>query len=398
MSHQEILTILIVGGPGDEELLRKNLLSIQNRNDWNDYVVHVLDNGLSHGHDPIRLEFPNVQVHHGCPHDPKKPNACRGSYQHAGALNQFLVNHEILTPYLLILDPDFFILRENWIRTVTSHMSQKGLAFWGAPWHPKWYSKHRYFPCVHCFFFFTWQVDCQRLDFTPDLIERGQKADRKNGIPLVESAANLEKIASRSIVPKRWVPVFFAIIREVLDALRNIYVEAKQPIPITLLIARKGVWFIGKIQGKLRAFLSLGASLTLNRRIIGSANDTGWLIERKYCNSSISSETLVPYVNLKKDFSKPQYLNSWWGPVIEGMVPERWSYLPKRRNYFTTKGFGDHGLPDLGDLGWEEFMWENSPFGFHMRRYNKVKRNLQEESLMLVEILKLNLTEVSRAG
>lgn len=404
MSDSKHLTIVIVAGPGDEELIRKNLLHIEQENPGNEYFAHVIDNGRFHGYPPISFDFPNVAVHLGFPPDPTKPNACRGSYQHAAAVNQFLRDNEITTPYLLILDPDFYIVRNQWIADVTNHMSKRGLAFFGAPWHPKWYSKYRYFPCVHCMFIDARQIDCRHLDYTPDLIERGEKADKRavSGQPCKSQFT--EAYDHAPIVPRKWFPIFLEITREALHTLHDIYAEAGQPIPRTLKVTIRTTQravklklelqafahILVKLKRKLRVLTKSIISLLINRRYIGCSNDTGYLVAKRYALMQRSAtETLTPNVILARDFTKPHYLTTRWGKMIERVIPDRWSYIPKLQGYFTNMGFKSHGLPDLAPLGWEEFMWRGSPFGFHMRRYNKVKRNFHEEELCLTQVLKI---------
>ena len=390
MNSEMRLTIVTVAGPGDEELIRKNFQHIAQKNAGVSYDLHVLDNGCFHGHPAISFEMPNVTVHRGQPLDPHKPNACRGSYQHSAALNQFLRDHTVHTPYLLILDPDFFIVRSNWIADVISHMSSRGLAFFGATWHPKWYSKYRYFPCVHCMFIDARKIDCRELDFTPDLVERGAKADMQKGMALpVNKTHQSQSVGVENIVPRQWLPIFLEIVRGALRTLCNAYAEAKQPIPKMLKATMRTMQFADKVKEKLHSTAVIVESMTINRRIIGSAHDTGYLVERQNAGRQHRIETLLPSVRLSKDFTRPRFLTTRWGKRIEALVPDRWSYIPKLQGYFTNMDFKSYGLPDLAPLGWEEWMWRDSLFGFHMRRYNKVKRNFYEEELLLAQVLKI---------
>ncbi len=69
--------------------------------------------------------------------------------------------------FLLVLDPDFYIVRQNWIREVLDHMRQNNLAFFGSIWHPRYYTKYRYFPTTHCFFVDLEKVPAGELNFMP---------------------------------------------------------------------------------------------------------------------------------------------------------------------------------------------------------------------------------------
>ena len=72
------------------------------------------------------------------------------------------------TRYVLFCDPDFYIVKVGWASEVLGHMKAMGLAVFGAPWHPRWVYKNRYFPCVHCMFVDLEKVPLDRLDFEPD--------------------------------------------------------------------------------------------------------------------------------------------------------------------------------------------------------------------------------------
>lgn len=88
------------------------------------------------------------------------------SYHHAAAMNKTL--REVESRFLLVLDPDFYIVRPNWVTEVTAYMADRGLSFLGAPWHPSRFTKWRYFPCVHCMFVDLERVQRETLDFLPD--------------------------------------------------------------------------------------------------------------------------------------------------------------------------------------------------------------------------------------
>ncbi|WP_299614808.1 hypothetical protein [Pelagibius sp.] len=87
------------------------------------------------------------------------------NFQHAVALHGCFGRVE--TRFALILDPDFYIVRPNWVSTVIQYMDRQELGFLGVPWHPRLASKYRYFPAVHCFFIDTERVALGDLDFRP---------------------------------------------------------------------------------------------------------------------------------------------------------------------------------------------------------------------------------------
>jgi hypothetical protein len=51
--------------------------------------------------------------------------------------------------------------------------------------------------------------------------------------------------------------------------------------------------------------------------------------------------------------------------AIYRFIPESLSNYPLRRNYTINHFFREFNLPDINNMGWEEYFWQNSPFGFH---------------------------------
>jgi hypothetical protein len=73
----------------------------------------------------------------------------------------------IRTRYVLFVDADFFVLRTGWYSDVVGRMRDRGLAFFGAPYHPRTPAKLRYFPCAVAVCIDTEQVDAAALDWRP---------------------------------------------------------------------------------------------------------------------------------------------------------------------------------------------------------------------------------------
>jgi hypothetical protein len=112
------------------------------------------------------------------------------SYHHAAAMNKTL--QQVRTRFLLVLDPDFFIVRHNWIVDVIEHMITNSLSFFGAPWHPSTFKKWRYFPCVHCMFIDLERVPRGTLDFLPDFpTVPGYKLGRKDHSGMLDRAGRI---------------------------------------------------------------------------------------------------------------------------------------------------------------------------------------------------------------
>lgn len=117
-----------------------------------------------------------------------------GSFHHAMAINKQLAG--IKSKFVLILDSDFYILRPNWIHEILAYMQEHNLAFLGSTWHPKYYSKYRYFPSVHCFFVDLDKVSADKLDFRPDPEPKHKGKSKKIRLPWVAERA-LQAVSMR---------------------------------------------------------------------------------------------------------------------------------------------------------------------------------------------------------
>jgi glycosyltransferase involved in cell wall biosynthesis len=91
-----------------------------------------------------------------------------GTFHHAKALN--IAYSYAKTDHILILDPDCFILRPNWIEDTIYFMEANEVAFMGTPYHPRRFVNYRYFPTVICMFINRYQLERQNYfycDFSP---------------------------------------------------------------------------------------------------------------------------------------------------------------------------------------------------------------------------------------
>ena len=132
----EDITIVTVAGPGDEPYIRANIALMQRMNGGQLPPVFVLDNGKTSPSANGICGALDAIVIDGVPQDTTLPANYRASYQHSGALNHFLSSQKITTRYLLIIDPDFYIVAPDWLRDIPHEMVKHGWAFFGAPWHP----------------------------------------------------------------------------------------------------------------------------------------------------------------------------------------------------------------------------------------------------------------------
>jgi len=250
------------------------------------------------------------------PGDGPNRSSTGGSIHHASGINKSI--EPIKTRFALILDNDFYLLKPNWVNDIISHMKQYELSFFGVPWHPKWYTKYRYFPCVHCLFVDQDKIPLKAISFNP---ENDRRITHFAGV-------------------KNSIPSYLARV----------------------------------IQSKLIQVLTLR-----DRKSIGSSHDTGQAIYRLYGRDrSIRSETVVPVYHPKSDFQGPGYAPLMINRLFEIMLPDNWCFTPKAPGYFTETGFSELGYVDVNSKLWEEFIWRGQPFGFHIRGHQKKERGSNE--------------------
>lgn len=247
------------------------------------------------------------------------------NYHHGAAMNIALKH--VKTRFVLILDPDFFIIKKNWVSEVISFMLAEDLGLFGAPWHPRWYGKYRYFPCAHCLFIDLDKMKIPDLDFIPRdcRVLSGQKS------------------------PGGRVPSF--------------------------------------VKAVLRPALSFFYWLIFNRFNIGKECDTGYNLWKKSRDRNIKSSCLTPVFRPLRDFLGPSYLVSSLALAVEKLLPERLCYVPKKSGSYSRTGFKERGYPDVSSMEWEEFLWRNDVFGFHLRGYPKKDRDIEKERIFLLNTL-----------
>lgn len=231
------------------------------------------------------------------------------SLHHAAALHKGLATITEQAPgnrWLLVLDPDFFILRPNALAELSTYMAQRHLALLGAPWHPRHYEKWRGFPCMHCVLIDRTIVDITTLDATPDLSESKTSQHQ---------AAHQRKLARA---------------------------------PVCLKLANH-LW-----QGQLLA----------QRGHIEEARDTGWPLVAQFAPYPHLVETLTP-VFAKHQWRINKKSQAWkWDPLF----PPDWRFRPPANSYSTEPFTMDPslGLPEP-QKSWEQWRWQGAPFGVHIR-------------------------------
>lgn len=167
MKEQHIsngLTICMVyHSPEARALLDMNIAFTARMNPGSDIRWLVADNSPNAPHE-TRTEG-SMTIIKGAPVPVDAPLPL--SYHHAAGINLLLPF--ISTRYALIMDIDFFLVGARWEKAILSHMQEKDIAFFGAPYHPRHRRKYRYFPSVHCIFIDGGQITLSNLDFSPDV-------------------------------------------------------------------------------------------------------------------------------------------------------------------------------------------------------------------------------------
>ena len=137
--------------------------------------------------------------------------------------------NKILTNYLLVLDPDFFILKNDWIKNITEFMETDDIDFFGSPWHPKWYTKYRDFPCVHCLFMNMNRVKQESLDFIPNLINKTSLKKLKN------KSKNIQKDIPKELQIYKWHQILLHMFIYSIKRLINKYEQYSVKVPKNLI-------------------------------------------------------------------------------------------------------------------------------------------------------------------
>jgi hypothetical protein len=284
----------------------------------------------------------NFQIIPGVETPDINPPILRGSYHHGRAMNKG--KNYIKSRFALVLDPDFFIVKKYWIREVLAYMVKNNLSFFGVPWHPRHWRKYRYFPSVHCLFIDLSKIALNTLDFCPDHLNTPPKTFKPRF--WIEY--------QRLFTQKNWLHRSYWLLRQPWQAIRE---DVEQ------------------------------------RQYIGSSRDTGYFLNQKYgLDKSIKTETIPPVFHPGIDEFTPAVITGLQtNRLVEFFMPDKNSYIPKNPGYYSQKGFRDFGHTDVSSLGWEEFVWQGKPFGFHVRGYMQKDQKPEERNVTLLKALQ-NLT------
>jgi hypothetical protein len=243
------------------------------------------------------------------------------SYHHA--FNLELALSKVKTRFAILLDPDLYVVRHNWLLELITRMKLEQLAVFGAPWNPRYFQKFRYFPATHFMILDLKKIAKADVNLLPDLLS-------------LQSNFKTEfwrKYSELENSDKKWSEL------------------------------QRKVLFGANYR---KAMLEDWAQ----RSLIGQARDSGYqLYEACAKRPDLKIETVNPVYDQSDGFVPPTV--SRLQREMEKSIPEvkedRLFYLPRRDGYMVRKGFKFRGYPDFRALGWEEFIWMKSPFAFHIR-------------------------------
>lgn len=114
----------------------------------------------------VHLSAPKVDV---LPGVPRMRSLDLGSQHHAAALEKGL--REVRTRFVLFMDPDFYVLRNDWIATLLSYVQERQIGIFGAVWNPRWFHQYRDFPSVHFMLIDLEGIPAAQIDLKPLISE-----------------------------------------------------------------------------------------------------------------------------------------------------------------------------------------------------------------------------------
>ncbi len=361
------VTIMITGRTKNAQLVSQNLELIKQLNPNTEYKSLVVDNSIDETGLIEELKpYPEVKIVPGPAPIPGIPANNVGSYRHAQALNTGIAN--VHTRYLIVVDPDMFVVRKNWINDVIEQMQRGDFAFLGAPWHPRWYPKYRGFPCAQFFAVDLAKIPKTDLDFTPGMLTYPHWI-----IPLFGAGAmekyNVRpdsKLYHRDLTPiSKWLYGLYAVLFK------------------SLLLFRP---FIAPHEHRFR---------------IGTSRDTGTLIWQKFFNHPKYNVSLLhPIIDPLTHFPQFKHMRYPLGIFLETILPRffrmpwdshQWNNL-RELNYLDFKV--------ARDLGLEGFTWMGAPFSFHLRGNHKetMGKDISQISILghLKNLIKIPYHEIHK--
>lgn len=251
----------------------------------------------------------------------------QGSYHHADGLNKSLPH--IHTRFALFLDPDFFIIYPNWIETIIDYMCKKNIVVLGAPYHPSRFTKYRYFPSAVCMFIDTSKISREDLDFTPEILLTSGNDDTSEENLLTKMRRNIRQ--------------------------------------------KKGIY------SSLMSLINFYNFNFKRTQMIHSSKDTGYKIYQR-----LLSKKTVKHECFTSVYKKNKQVGDFLYRILGDNAPDRFSYIPVKKGYFQEEGFRENGLYDIDALGWEEYFFQEKPFGFHIKGVFQGEKDIQLGTLQKI--------------
>ncbi len=257
-----------------------------------------------------------------------------GSYHHAAGIHFGLL--EVSTRFLVIVDPDFYVVRPNWINELINHMGQNNLSFFGSVWDITNRAKQHDFPSVHFMAIDLNNIPIYTLDFTP----------------ILNKSAHIRSIANN-------------IKAKMLDLKSRGFITISNYLFIFILILKRKCSF-----------------------------DTGYRIRKLFYRKSAFKQNyellkFVPhplFIGILEKTRKvfPRFLKNWL-PGFLGLIP----------NKMTNKsGFIRKVDPIFYKNNcWEEFRFGKDPFAFHCRRVINSFRGTLDNTEMPMHLKARNLSQ-----
>jgi len=212
-------------------------------------------------------------------------------YEHALGISALLAR--VRTRFLLVLDPDCFVVAPDWLTRIPDHMTANGLGFFGTPINPRRHNSYRYFPYMVCMFVDLSRVSPRDLCFLPGVWNRSSNVVYR----LRKAIATLPKVGFlfRSLLTEQW-------------------------------------------------------------------RTNGWQIKKRFGGGQLAPfECVQPVWDVESELAQDPVKR-----LIHTLTPASVAPVPKQRGYCSPRGFRTMHAPDVDALGWEEFVWHDRPFAFHI--------------------------------
>ena len=130
------------------EILNKNLKLVNSLNNNIDITFYIIDNSDEKNKSKIHE---NEKINYYTNEKYPKNNFKKNSFHHAYALDyglKKLIESKNQYDFLIVSDPDYFLLGKNWIYNLCNFMNNESINIMGSPWGVKWRNKYKNFPCI----------------------------------------------------------------------------------------------------------------------------------------------------------------------------------------------------------------------------------------------------------